>query len=225
MKRLAAASAGWAMVLLVAGPLAAGEGGGEDRIAAALRSGRIRTIVALGDSITAGYPGTEGWPEILGRRLRKQYPQIEVVNLGVPGDTAAMGLARFDRQVAPRKPDLTIISFGLNDMAHGVDPRQFRFDLAAIVRRTRAMGGEPVLLTTTRLQLGTAGYLKADPERYNEQIRALGRDEGCTLVDLYRLAAKLNRSRWFADPIHPNAEGQARLARIIGPGVFGTAYP
>ncbi len=214
-----------ACLLHLAAPISGADQPGEDPVAAGLRSGRIRTVVALGDSIAAGHPGKEGWPQIIGRRLKHRYPWVEVVNLGVPGDTAAMGLARFDTQVAPRKPDLTIIAFGLNDMDRRVDPRRFRADLAEIVRRTRAIGSEPVLLTTTQLLIGTATYLKTNPESYNEQIRALARDQGCTLVDLYRLAARLNRSRWFADPVHPNAEGQLRLARIIGPGIFGTAYP
>ncbi len=77
------------------------------------------TIVALGDSITAGWPGPpeQAWPARLEARLRAAYPAAawRVVNAGVPGETAPMGYARFDRSVAAHAPDLTLIAFGLND--------------------------------------------------------------------------------------------------------------
>ena len=38
-----------------------------------------------------------------------------MVNAGVPGETAPMGYARFDRSVAAHAPDVTLIAFGLND--------------------------------------------------------------------------------------------------------------
>ena len=77
------------------------------------------TIVALGDSITAGWPGPpeQAWPARLEARLRAAYPAAawRVVNAGAPGETAPMGYARFDRSVAAHAPDLTLIAFGLND--------------------------------------------------------------------------------------------------------------
>lgn len=77
------------------------------------------TIVALGDSITAGWPGPpdQAWPALLEAHLQVAYPAVawRVVNAGVPGNTAPMGYARFDRDVAARAPDAVLIAFGLND--------------------------------------------------------------------------------------------------------------
>ena len=77
------------------------------------------TIVVLGDSIAAGSPGLSdrAWPALLASRLRAEYPNItwQVVNAGVPGSTAPMGYARFDRAVAAHVPDVVLIAFGLND--------------------------------------------------------------------------------------------------------------
>jgi lysophospholipase L1-like esterase len=77
------------------------------------------TIVALGDSIVAGTPGSRqmAWPTLLADRLRQVYPRVswQVVNAGVPGDTAPLGYVRFERDVAAVGPQLVFIAFGLND--------------------------------------------------------------------------------------------------------------
>ncbi len=74
------------------------------------------TLVALGDSITAGSP-TASWPAALLARLRADHPRVAwtMVNAGVPGDTAPLGYARFVRDVAAAGPRLVLIGFGLND--------------------------------------------------------------------------------------------------------------
>ena len=77
------------------------------------------TIVALGDSITAGWPGSpeQAWPARLEARLRAAYPAAawRIVNAGAPGNTAPMGYVRFNQEVAAYGPDLVLIAFGLND--------------------------------------------------------------------------------------------------------------
>ncbi len=89
--------------------------------------GRV-TIVALGDSITAGAPGDRAaaWPSLLADHLAAADPRIawRIVNAGVSGDTAPLGYARFERDVAAAGPRLVIIAFGLNDCypaRHGMD--------------------------------------------------------------------------------------------------------
>ncbi len=88
-----------------------------------LPAGRVRAgaimIVALGDSITAGWPGSpdQAWPALLAERLRIAYPTAawRVANAGAPGNTAPLGYARFDQDVAAYAPDAVLIAFGLND--------------------------------------------------------------------------------------------------------------
>jgi lysophospholipase L1-like esterase len=81
------------------------------------------TFVALGDSITAGWPGPPdmAWPARIEARLRAAYPDVawHVVNAGAPGSTAPMGYARFNQEVAAHRPQLTLIAFGLNDCYQG----------------------------------------------------------------------------------------------------------
>jgi len=87
-------------------------------------------VVALGDSIAAGSPGpaSDAWPALLAALLRAGHPEVawRVVNAGVPGNTAPLGYARFDSDVAAADPRLVLIAFGLNDSnpaRHGLDRR------------------------------------------------------------------------------------------------------
>jgi lysophospholipase L1-like esterase len=77
------------------------------------------TLVALGDSIVAGWPhGLDlAWPALLEQRLQAAYPDVQwrVTNAGVPGETAPKGYARFERDVFAAGPQVVLIAFGLND--------------------------------------------------------------------------------------------------------------
>jgi acyl-CoA thioesterase-1 len=115
------------------------------------------TIVALGDSLTAGFgiPANQAFPAKLEATLRAKGHNVTIVNAGVSGDTASGGLARLDWSV-PDGTDAVIVELGANDMLRGVDPKVTRKALDAILRRL----GErkiPVLLAGMRAMrnLGT----------------------------------------------------------------------
>ena len=93
-------------------------------------------IVALGDSLTAGFglPADGAFPAKLERALKARGIAVEVTNAGVSGDTASSGLARLDWSV-PEGTDAVIIELGANDMLRGVDPKATREALEEIVRR------------------------------------------------------------------------------------------
>lgn len=93
-------------------------------------------IVALGDSLTAGFglKASEAFPSKLETALRAKGLAVEVVNAGVSGDTTLGGLARLDWSVPP-DTDAVIIELGANDMLQGKDPERTRQALEEIVRR------------------------------------------------------------------------------------------
>ena len=84
-------------------------------------------IVALGDSLTAGYglARQDAFPAQLERRSRPKGIAVEIENAGVSGDTASGGLSRLDWSV-PDGTDAVILELGANDMLRGVDPKVTR---------------------------------------------------------------------------------------------------
>jgi len=80
-------------------------------------------LMVLGDSLVAGHglPQGEAFPDVLGRLLKKDGVDVEIVNAGVSGDTTAGGLARLEWSLAA-KPDAAIIVLGGNDLLRGLEP-------------------------------------------------------------------------------------------------------
>ena len=108
--------------------------------------GRVLKIVALGDSLTAGYllPDKDAFPVVLEAALKTRGHAVEVANAGVSGDTAGGGLDRLDWSV-PDGTEGVILELGANDMLRGTDPDLTRRALDTIVTRLKARG-IPVML-------------------------------------------------------------------------------
>ncbi|HEY5609165.1 MAG TPA: arylesterase [Alphaproteobacteria bacterium] len=113
---------------------------------AADAAGRPIKIVALGDSLMAGYqlPANATFPTQLERALKARGLAVEVVNAGVSGDTSAGGLGRLDWSV-PEGTDAVILELGANDMLRGIEPKLTRAALEKIIGRLRARGIEVLL--------------------------------------------------------------------------------
>ncbi|MEL7183650.1 MAG: arylesterase, partial [Pseudomonadota bacterium] len=105
------------------------------------------TIVALGDSLTAGYGLAEadGFVPQLQAWLTGQGVDAQVVNAGVSGDTTAGGLARLDWALTP-ETDAMIVALGGNDLLRGLPPEVSRANLDGILSRVSEEMGLPVLL-------------------------------------------------------------------------------
>ena len=116
----------------------------------AIAAERPVRIVALGDSLTAGFGVTahDAFPAKLERALRAKNYSVEVLNAGVSGDTASGGLARLDWSI-PADAEAVIVELGANDALRGIDPAVTRNALDGILRRMRERG-IPVLLCGMR---------------------------------------------------------------------------
>ena len=121
-------------------------------LATASHAAAARTLhlVALGDSLTAGYglPPGKAFPDRLEAALRAKGWDVKVINAGVSGDTAADALARYDWSV-PQDADALIVELGGNDMLRGMKPEGTKRTLAAILDKARA-ARLPVLLAGMR---------------------------------------------------------------------------
>jgi acyl-CoA thioesterase-1 len=93
-------------------------------------------IVALGDSLTAGFglPAAAAFPVRLEKALTAKGLAVEIGNAGVSGDTMLGGLSRLDWSV-PEGTQAVILELGANDMLRGLDPKVTREALQQILRR------------------------------------------------------------------------------------------
>jgi acyl-CoA thioesterase I len=171
-------------------------------------------IVALGDSLTAGYglPDKDGFVTQLQAALTAKGIAAEVANAGVSGDTASDGLARLDWSV-PQGTNAVIVELGANDMLRGIDPQVSRNALDAILRRL-TQRHLAVLLCGMRAapNLGTA-YGQAFDRIYPD----LAAKYGVLLYPFFLdgVAADLRLTQ--RDGMHPNAQGVAVIVQRILP--------
>jgi acyl-CoA thioesterase-1 len=183
---------------------------------AAEASERPVKIVALGDSLTAGFqlPQSAAFPAQLERALKQQGIAAEVVNAGVSGDTSAAGRARLDWSV-PDGTDAVILELGANDMLRGLDPKATRAALADIVQRLKARGIEVLLCGMRAAPNLGAEYGRAFDAIYPELAKA----SGLVFYPFFLSGVVGDRSLVQPDGMHPTGEGVARIVEGILPQV------
>ena len=196
-----------AMLMLV---LAAGVGFSARAQGAAMRPLKL---VALGDSLTAGYglPGEAAFPAVLERALRAKGYAVSIANAGVSGDTTSGGLARLDWSV-PDGTDGVILELGANDMLRGIDPNVARQALDQILARLRDRG-IPVLLTGMYASRNLGAEYVA---RFEAIFPDLAKKYGVPLYPFFLEGVAGVREFALPDGLHPTAKGvQVVVERIL----------
>lgn len=162
-----------------------------------------KTIVCLGDSITSGVGAEPGqpYPALLAAKLNR-----EVLNEGVPGDTAEDGLARVDQALA-HDPWMVIVELGGNDILRQVPPARTEAALRQVLDRLLAARVVPVLVELEVPFVPFAG-------RYSDVFERIEDDYDIPVVE-DTLGEILLDPALKADPIHPNAQGHVQLAEAI----------
>ena len=188
----------------------------------------VITIVALGDSLTAGYglSRKQAWPALVAEKMRDAGYEFEVVNAGSSGDTTTGGLRRLPALLrAHKRIDVFVLELGINDAFRGVDPGQIRDNLQAIIDQTRARHPDAAIVIAG-MQL--PGYTSQDyVSAFGAIYEALARKNGATLIPYFLEGVAGNSALNQWDRVHPNAAGQRVLAenvwRVLEPMLQQTA--
>ncbi len=174
------------------------------------------TIVALGDSLTAGYglAGAESFPVKLEAALRGRGHDVTIINAGVSGDTIEEGLARLDWSV-PENAEAVIVELGANNALRGMDPSAAGEALDTLVGRLRDRKLE-VLITGMEASrsLGHA-YV----ETFGTMFPKAAEKHGALLYDFFLDGVALDPALNQPDGIHPNAKGVDVIVERILPKV------
>jgi len=159
----------------------------------------VHRIVCLGDSITQWGDGPTGYVGLVRAYLTSIYPAngIEVINAGVAGNTAGDELARFDRDVLQKKPDLITISVGVNDVMHRFDAAhpqgdgpgglpldQYRADADKMVTSAQQQGITVVIFSPTVIGEDLGNAPNAMLVGYTNALHDIARSHKCLFVDL-----------------------------------------
>jgi acyl-CoA thioesterase-1 len=196
----------------------------------------VTTIVALGDSTTAGTPGfrspIEAPPDGTGDVesqyaywLMRAHADWRVLNRGVNGERSDQIGARFDRHVMAAGPDLVIIIAGVNDVYQGRAAETVTPELEAMYEKARlaAPGGIPVVAGSIVPYNTATADQNARMRAVNDWIRRYAAHHPhVTFCDTRAaVAAPGNPDRLVAtaDDLHPTSDGYRLMALALEPAI------
>lgn len=220
----------------------------------------VHRIVCLGDSITQGGEGPGGYVWLVRHYLNALYGShasgaatstqnspdtvqtIEVVNAGISGHKSTDMLARFQRDVLDKKPDLVTISVGVNDVWHGFydnhpdgdGPRgiplvEYRQHVEDMITQAEKIGAKVVVLSTTVIHEEADNKENAKLKLYNGALRELAKKHHAAFVDYqkpfwalitaYQKGTGGHELLLTGDGVHMNATGNRVMAHTLLSGL------
>jgi acyl-CoA thioesterase I len=178
-------------------------------------SSKVITILALGDSLTAGFglSRQEAYPALIAEKMRSANYQFEVINAGSSGDTTAGGLQRLPSLLRGRKIDVLILALGINDAFRGIPVEGMRLNLQAIIDRTHARHPNvSIIVAGMQLPLAASdGYVRA----FSEMFGPFAQKNHAALIPYLLEGVGGDPDLNQPDMVHPNAAGQRVLAENV----------
>ncbi|KPQ00877.1 MAG: GDSL family lipase [Bacteroidetes bacterium HLUCCA01] len=173
-----------------------------------------KTILFLGDSLTAGYgiDENQAYPSLIRERIAGENLDWNVVNAGLSGETSSGGLRRINWLL--RSPvDVLVLALGANDGLRGVDLTLTRQNLQAIIDRVREKNPD--------VQIILAG-MQVPPnlgQDYTEAFRNLfpqlaEQNDAVLIPFLLEDVAGIPELN-LPDGIHPTPEGHQIMAETV----------
>lgn len=174
-------------------------------------TGAKKRIVVLGDSITAGY-GLDpemAYPALLQAKIEAAELPYTVANAGVSGDTTAGGLRRV-AWVLGAGADVLVVALGGNDGLRGIPPEETEKNLIGIIDKAREKSPQlKVVVAGMRMPDNMGAEFTA---KFEGLFAKVAESKNAVLVPFLLEdvggVAELNQN----DRIHPNAEGQQKVA-------------
>jgi acyl-CoA thioesterase-1 len=170
-----------------------------------------RTILFLGDSITAGYglDLDQAYPGLIQKRIDAQGWNFKVVNAGQSGDTTAGGLARLD-WVLQNRVDVLVLELGANDGLRGLSVEAIKKNLQAIIERTKQRHPEAKIVIAG---MKVPPNMGDDYGRKFEAVFAdLAKRNNAPFVPFILEGVGGTRELNLPDGIHPTAKGHEIVA-------------
>jgi len=192
-------------------------------------------IVCMGDSITAG----GGYLRDMDAVFAQQYPDLKlpkIINAGVSGNKAENCIARFEKDVLSKKPNVLTLNIGINDVWHRMkaphDPNvlaTYKENVGKMIDQAQAAGIKVILLAPTVIYEDPQAEGQKRLALYVNAMKELAAEKKCGFVDLHQmfldaLAKKPEGAgdKWLTgDGVHMKPLGNAimALAGLRGMGV------
>ncbi len=178
-----------------------------------------KTVVAIGDSLTANGGWTEDVSDIIG---------TDIINSGMGGDTTSGVLSRFDRDVTAYDPDIVLIMIGANDlMSSGFSQSKvnsYRTNLGTLYDKCVAIGAQPIFMTHNKIKTSAFdsesryaafGGIVGATEAMANTVKSVAAEKGALVIDNWSYWKNLDETQYLIDTCHPNGAGYDMYVSVI----------
>jgi lysophospholipase L1-like esterase len=168
----------------------------------------FKRMVILGESTVEGGPWLHAKEDryadvLVGLINAVQEKPIEYINKGIANNSISprspgygqsakpSAIERYKTDVIEHNPDLFILAYGLNDMRAAMPLKDFREDMATIIRDVKKACNPVTVLTTVYYMTGYRSWPPINKGsialtlRYNDCIRSLAAEFDCILADAW----------------------------------------
>lgn len=179
-----------------------------------------KTIMILGDSLSAGYGVTpqQAWVNLLQNQLNQQYPKKhQVVNASVSGETTSGALARLPKLLQTHRPNIVVIELGGNDGLRGQPPQMIQKNLAQIIQQSQKANAT-VILFGMKIP---PNYGTAYSQAFENNYKNLSQQYKIKLLPFFMDGIAGHKDLMQKDLIHPNTNAQKILLKNAYPYIKG----
>jgi acyl-CoA thioesterase-1 len=182
-------------------------------LASAAPAAAQKTILVLGDSLSAAYgiAQAHGWVALLGERLKLERLDYIVANASVSGDTTAGGRSRLGAALEHNRPAIVILELGANDGLRGLPVAQMKANLDTMIGESRKAGAHVVLVAMRMPPNYGPDYTDAFAATYYE----LAKSRGTALVPFFLEDLVYKPELFQADRLHPTEAAQPLLLERV----------
>lgn len=177
--------------------------------AAAPATKAARTVLFMGDSLSAGYglAASEGWVWLTAERIAKTRPGWRVVNASISGETTAGGASRIVGELQRNRPAVVVIELGANDGLRGLQLAQSRANLERMIQAAQAAKAQVLLVG----MLMPPNLGKEYTQGFERNYRELSQKYSTQLLPFLLEPVAMDRAAFQADNLHPIASAQPKL--------------
>jgi acyl-CoA thioesterase I len=174
-----------------------------------------KIILALGDSLTAGYglPESENYPTQLEAKLRAKSYNYRIINAWISGDTTDLLLARLDWILdgSGSIPSLAILCIGANDAFQAKSVIEIEKNIRTIIESLQSKN-IPILFAGMKAPLNLGGEYGWS---YEAIFPKLAKEYKLPFMPFFLEGVALKGSLNQEDRIHPNRSGYALIVENL----------
>lgn len=163
-------------------------------------------ILAIGDSLTAGYGLniTDSYPSQLEKKLLEKGESVEVINMGVSGETTAGLLERIEF-IKKQKPELVLITIGGNDALRALPISETENNIFQIIKSLKEQVTSDKIFLANIQAPGNLGSNYTS--KFNSIFAKVADSEKINLMQFVVPEVFTDETLMQGDGIHPNSEG------------------